>query len=69
MLIQVINDTLQLVVSEVVNTAVAVHEATGGSQIINGVDNGIIGSVISLIIAAAIRHFEKKKIKKRYNKQ
>ena len=68
MLIQVINDTLTTVVSEVVNTAVAVHEATGGSQIINGVDNGIIGSVISLIIAAAIRHFEKKKIKKRYNK-
>lgn len=68
MLLQLVQDTLTTVVSEVVNTAVAVHEVTGGGAIINGLDNGIVGSVVTLLVAAIIRHFEKKKIKKKANK-
>jgi len=68
MLLQVVNDTLTTVVSEVVNTAVAVHEVTGGGSFINGVDNSVVGSIVTLLVAAIIRHWEKKKIKKRANK-
>lgn len=68
MILQIVNDTLGQVVNDVVNTAVAVHEATGGGQIIKGLDNGIVGSLLSLIIAGVIRHFEKRKIKRKYKK-
>lgn len=68
MILQIINDTLGQVVNDVVNTAVAVHEATGGGQIVKGLDNGIVGSLLSLIIAGVIRHFEKRKIKRKYKK-
>jgi len=69
MLLQLVNDTLTTVVSEVVNTAVAVHEVTGGVSFINGVDNSVVGSIVTLLVAAIIRHWEKKKIKKRTNKE
>ena len=62
MLLQLVNDTLTTVVSEVVNTAVAVHEVTGGGAFINGVDNSVVGSIVTLLVAAIIRHLEKKKI-------
>jgi len=65
MLLQVVQDTLTTVVSEVVNTAVAVHEVTGGGAIIKGVDNSIVGSIVTLLVAAIIRHWEKKKIKRK----
>lgn len=68
MLLQLVQDTLTTVVSEVVNTAVAVHEVTGGGAIINGLDNGIVGSVVTLLVAAIIRHFEKRKIKRKEKK-
>jgi hypothetical protein len=61
-------DTMQNVISEVVNTSIAIHENTGGGSIIKGIDNGLIGSVVSLLIAAIIRHFEKRKIKRKYDK-
>jgi hypothetical protein len=67
MLLQVVQDTLTSVVNEVVNTAVAVHEVTGGGAIIKGIDNGVVGSVITLLVAAIIRHFEKRKIKRKSN--
>jgi hypothetical protein len=47
---------------------VAVHEVTGGGSFINGVDNSVVGSIVTLLVAAIIRHWEKKKIKKRANK-
>lgn len=62
------NDTIQNVINEVVNTSIEIHETTGGGTIIKGIDNSIIGSVISLLIAAIIRHFEKRKIKRKYDK-
>lgn len=68
MLLQIVQDTLTTVVSEVVNTAVAVHEVTGGGSFISGVDNSVVGSIVTLLVAAIIRHFEKKKIKKRASK-
>jgi hypothetical protein len=61
-------DTMQNVINEVVNTSIAIHKNTGGGSIINGIDNGLIGSVVSLLIAAIIRHFEKRKIKRKYDK-
>ena len=68
MLLQVVQDTLTLVVNDVVNTAVAVHEATGGGAIIQGVDNGVVGSIVTLLVAGIIRYFEKRKIKRKANK-
>lgn len=62
-------DTLQIVANEIVNTGVAIHEATGGGQFIDGVDNSVIGSVLSLLIAAIVRHFEKRKLKRKYKKE
>lgn len=69
MLIQVVQDTLTTVVNEVVNTAVAVHEVTGGGAIIKGVDNGVVGSMLTLLVAGIIRYFEKRKIKRKAEKQ
>ena len=62
-------DTLTQVVTDVVNTGIAIHENTGGGQLINGIDNGVVGSFISLLIAGIIRHFEKRKLKKKYKKE
>lgn len=62
-------DTINFVVSEIVETGVAIHETTGGGQIINGVDNSIVSSLFTLIFAAIVRHFEKKKLKKKSEKQ
>ncbi len=53
--------------NDVVNTAVAVHEATGGGAIIQGVDNGVVGSIVTLLVAGIIRYFEKRKIKRKAN--
>ena len=62
-------DTLTHVVNDVINTGIAIHENTGGGQIINGIDNGVVGSFISLLIAGFIRYFEKRKLKKKYKKE
>jgi hypothetical protein len=67
MLLQVVQDTLTTAVSEVVNTAVAIHEVTGGGAIIQGVDNGVVGSIVTLLVAGIIRYFEKRKIKRKAN--
>lgn len=67
MLLQVVQDTLTTAVSEVVNTAVAIHEVTGGGTIIQGIDNGVIGSIVTLLVAGIIRYFEKRKIKRKAN--
>lgn len=64
MLLQI--DTLSEVINEVVNTGLQIHSATGGGQIINGVDNGVIGGIATLLITAVIRFFEKRKIHKKY---
>ena len=68
MILQVVNDTMQVVINEVVNTGLAIHELTGGSQIINGIDNTVTGSVISLILAAVIRFFERRHLKRKLTK-
>lgn len=68
MLLQVVQDTLTTAVSEVVNTAVAIHEVTGGGTIIQGIDNGVVGSIVTLLVAGIIRYFEKRKIKRKANK-
>jgi hypothetical protein len=67
MLLQVVQDTLTTAVSEVVNTAVAIHEVTGGGTIIQGIDNGVVGSIVTLLVAGIIRYFEKRKIKRKAN--
>jgi hypothetical protein len=67
MLLQVVQDTLTTAVSEVVNTAVAIHEVTGGGTIIQGIDNGVVGSIVTLLVAGIIRYFEKRKIKRKVN--
>jgi hypothetical protein len=59
-------DTLTTIVNEVVSTGIAIHENTGGGQLINGIDNGVIGSFVSLLIAGFIRYFEKRKLKRKY---
>jgi hypothetical protein len=68
MLLQVVQDTLTTAVSEVVNTAVAIHEVTGGGTIIQGIDNGVVGSMLTMLVAGIIRYFEKRKIKRKANK-
>lgn len=68
MLLQVVQDTLTTAISEVVNTAVAIHEVTGGGTIIQGVDNGVVGTIVTLLVAGIIRYFEKRKIKRKANK-
>ena len=68
MILAQITDTMQTVINEVVNTGVAIHELTGGSQIINGIDNGLTGSIISLLIAGIIRFFERKHLKRKLTK-
>lgn len=65
MLIQIVQDTLTTAISEVVNTAVAIHEVTGGGSIIQGVDNGVVGSMLTMLVAGIIRYFEKRKIKRK----
>jgi hypothetical protein len=67
MLLQVVQDTLTTAVSEVVNTAVAIHEVTGGGTIIQGIDNGVVGSMLTMLVAGIIRYFEKRKIKRKAN--
>jgi hypothetical protein len=68
MILSQITDTMQTVVNEVVNTSIAIHELTGGGQLINGIDNGLTGSIVSILIAAVVRYFEKRKLKKKYQK-
>jgi hypothetical protein len=68
MILQVINDTMETVVNEVVNTSIAIHELTGGNQIINGIDNSLTGSIITILIAAVVRFFERKQLKKKLSK-
>lgn len=65
MLLQILNDTIGNVVETLVNTGVAVHEITGGGQIVNGVDNSVVGGVITLIVAAIVRAIEKRRIKRK----
>lgn len=62
-------DTLTQVVTDVVNTGIAIHENTGGGQFIDGIDNGVVGSLVSLLVAGIIRYFEKRKLKKKYKKE
>lgn len=68
MILQVVNDTMQVVINEVVNTGLAIHELTGGSQIINGIDNGLTGSIVSILIAAVVRFFERRYLKRKLTK-
>lgn len=68
MIIAQIQDTIEIVVNEVVNSGLAIHEITGGGQLINGIDNGLTGSIVSILIAAVVRYFEKRKLKKKYQK-
>lgn len=68
MILQILNDTLTNVVSEVVNTGIAVHEMTGGAPIIKGVDNSVVGGILTLLIAGVVRYFEKRKLKRKYGK-
>lgn len=62
-------DTLTQVATEIINTGIAIHENTGGGQFIDGIDNGVVGSFVSLLVASIIRFFEKKRLKKKYKKE
>lgn len=66
MLLQI--DTLNEVVNTIVETGLQVHTATGGGQLINGIDNNVVGGIAGLIIVAVIRFFEKRKLKRKYGK-
>jgi uncharacterized membrane protein YeaQ/YmgE (transglycosylase-associated protein family) len=69
MILQVITDTIGSVVNEVVSTSIAIHENTGGGQILNGVDNTIIGSLITLIVTGIIRAIERRRLIKKIRKE
>ena len=68
MILQIINDTIGSVVNEVVSTSIAIHENTGGGQIINGVDNTIIGSLITLVLTGIVRFVERRRLIKKFKK-
>jgi len=61
-----INDSMH--VQEVVNLAVQVANATD-TQIVKGLDNGITGTILSLLVASIIRLIEKKRTIKRVREQ
>jgi len=65
MLIQIVTDTIGQVVNEVVETSIAIHENTGGGQIINGVDNSVVGSLFTLLITGIVRFFERRRLLKK----
>ena len=67
MLIQIV-DTINNVVSEVVNTSIAIHENTGGGQIINGIDNSVIGSFFTLLLTGIVRFIERRRLIKKLKK-
>lgn len=69
MLLQIASDTAQQVIDTVVNTGLAIHNATGGGQLINGIDNGFTASVLSVLIGAIWRAIEKRKVEKRIRKK
>lgn len=68
MILAQITDTINFVVSEVVETGIAIHEHTGGGEVINGIPNSIFSSIITVLIAGIVRHFEKKRLKKKLQK-
>ena len=68
MILAQVTDTINLVVSEIVDTSFAIHENTGGGQIINGIDNAVVGSFLTLIISSVVRYFEKKRLIKKLKK-
>lgn len=68
-LLQVVSDTAQQVIDTIVNTGLGVHTATGGGQLINGVDNGVTASILSVIIGAIWRAIEKRRLEKRLKKK
>ena len=68
MLIQII-DTVNSVVSEVVNTSIAIHENTGGGQIINGIDNSVVGSFFTLLLTGIVRFIERRRLIKKLKKE
>ena len=67
MLIQIV-DTVNSVVNEVVNTSIAIHENTGGGQIINGIDNSVVGSFFTLLITGIVRFIERRRLIKKLKK-
>lgn len=69
MLIQILNDTISSVVNEVISTSIAIHENTGGGQIINGVDNTIVGSLITLVLTGIVRFIERRRLIKKLKKE
>lgn len=68
-LIQILNDTIGQVVNEVVETSIAIHENTGGGQIINGVDNSVVGSLFTLLITGIVRFIERRRLIKKLKKE
>ena len=68
MLLQILNDTINQVINDVVNTGIAIHQATGGGEIINGVNNSVTSGLITIVVALVVRFFEKRKIHKKYGK-
>jgi hypothetical protein len=68
MILAQITDTINLIVNEVVNTGFSIHENTGGGQIINGIDNAVVGSFLTLLISSVVRFFERKRLIKKLKK-
>lgn len=69
MILAQITDTIGSVVNEVVSTSIAIHENTGGGQIINGVDNTVVGSLITLVLTGIVRFIERRRLIKKLKKE
>lgn len=69
MILAQITDTIGTVVNEVVSTSIAIHENTGGGQIINGIDNTVVGSLITLVLTGIVRFIERRRLIKKLKKE
>jgi hypothetical protein len=55
------NDTINTLIKQGLEIGTGI---AGNDSLINGVDNGIVGSVISIVTALIIRFIEKRKLRK-----
>jgi hypothetical protein len=55
------NDTINTLIKQGLEIGTGI---AGNDTLINGVDNGIVGSVISIVTALIIRFIEKRKLRK-----
>lgn len=56
------NDTINTLIKQGLEIGTSI---SGNDTLIHGVDNGIVGSVISIVTALIIRFIEKRKLRKK----